>query len=1167
MTTYAPNRILNNTYKKLELALIDRLQKLKDYVPKLRNIDSVTVPIISRFPLLLLLMDKGGYVSVPFKDQNIRKVYKVIARQIYELKFKEGEIADYIDWWRNYMSRVYGMKLPKIYLEDEVIYSILLESDVLRPDDPYDHFGLYDITITKDSEFVIKLTNNTYAFLLEKKKEILELKEEMLRQKQQQQPKYVVVKVEEKREEKKEEKKEEQVVKAKEESKKEEKREVVTVEQTKKVEEKKEEPKKEEVKEEKKEKKKEEQTLKIINIEDSPLLQLNTQWYILFKSISVYTPMYDEDTNNIPLLRVLQGERDGFEKKNVFFLYIDPTLLRKYITRFKVHKRREYVIANQLGEEEAIKIVIRNILANLFGSSNDEKKFYLLSSIALNLILYKIYKYLLERVENKEYTFDTDIYYNNFYEAVMRSMYDSLKQGLREIIQKLNYIFIVPKDIFEAAKISDVNVVKGDDVFIESERSLVIKSHHLFKCNNCGLYSIGDYEEEEGKDPITGKTITIKKPPRCIFCGSDKTVSLEDPEKQLYEISLKEYNSTSGVGERVFIFEDVGYAIGPNILLKKSPIVTIPFPKTEKRARSPLERKINIIVGLVDIYERIDEKEFIQSLESARRKVLKYEDPMQRLMLLAKSVNAASESDILRHVDYGIAANLITLATATNRNIILVKGKGEEITKLSIKPSLNVIMIGESASGKSTLSIKLEEVFPERVFATSLFRYTSRQLSGYVGVTLKRRSVFLGYIDRYVIFDEATNPRDEEVYSALRNLLENGQIDRDTMVNTAIAFIANDPLGVNLTEINKSLFKYSIDIASRIKDAYGEYHNVLKGLYSLMIIPVIATAVTRPFIERMRMFIITRSIDKIKNILFSFDDDSYVTDIKTLKKEGKLLNKRELEALFERDILPITGIIVPEDVQKLASRYAIAFHTIFKLIGREIESLLENRRLSSSVTYSSEISAVRIEKALILIASGIAKLTRFNEAKEIKGTKWIVLKQSDIELAKKFFITYIPDQLHILSNKQLEDVIKFILEKYDKKELGSVDFSTIDQIASQAIVSVEEFSIIEDSIQITDAVIIDVLFESLREALTIKRDDLPFINIVDSIIKRRYANIRQDKYNELMSKILNIVDSMRNTGDLIMSNSGVVVEFNRRDVLTSKNKFRTYISIYMRDII
>jgi len=1165
MTTYSPNKILNNTYKRLELALVDYVQKSKDYNPKLRNVDSVTIPVISRFPLLLLLVDRGGYVSIPFKDQNIRRVYKEIGRQIAYLKLTDKEIADYIDWWKNFMARVYGMKLPKVYLEEELIYSILLESDILRPDDTYEHFGLYDIVITKDSEFAIKISNNIMAFLLEKKKEILELKEEMLKQKQQQQqqPKYIVVKTEEK----KEEKKEEQVAKVKEEPKKEEKKEVVAVEQTKKVEEKKEEPKKEEVKEEKKEKKKEDLAIKIINIEDSPLLQSNIQWYILFKSISAYTPLYDEDMGNVPLLRVLQGERGGFEKKNVFFLYIDPVALREYISKFKVHRRKEYVITNQLSDEEAIKVVIRNILANLFGSSGDERKFYLLSSIALNLILYRIYKYLLESVEKKEYVFDTDLYYNNFYEAVMRSMYDSLKQGLREIVQKLNYIYIVPKDIFEAAKISDVNVVKGDDVFIESERSLAIKSHHLFKCNSCGLYFVGDYEEEEGKDPTTGKTITIKKPPKCIFCGSDKTVSLENPEKQLYEISLKEYNSSSGVDERVFMFEDVGYVVGPNILLKKTPIVFIPFPKTEKRARSPLERKVNMIVGLVDIYERIDEKEFIQSLESARKKILKYEDPMQRLILLAKSVNAASESDILRHVDYGISANLIALATATNKNIVLVKGKGEEITKLSIKPSLNVLMIGESASGKSTLSVKLEEVFPERVFATSLFRYTSRQLSGYVGVTLKRRSVFLGYIDRYVIFDEATNPRDEEVYSALRNLLENGQIDRDNVVNTAIAFIANDPLGINLTEINKSLFRYAIDIASRIKDAYGEYHNVLKGLYSLMIIPVIATAVTRPFIERMRMFIITRSIDKIKNILFSFDDDSYITDIKTLKREGKLLDRKELEALFERDILPITGIIVPEDVQKLASRYAIAFYTIFRLIGREIESLLENKRLGSSVTYSSEISAVRIEKALILIASGIAKLTRFNEAKEIKGVKWIVLKPSDIELAKKFFITYIPDQLHILSSKQLEDVIKFILEKYDKKELGSVDFSTIDQIASQAIVSVEEFSIIEDSIQVTDAVIIDVLYESLREALAIKRDDIPFSSIVDSIIKRKYANIRQDKYNELMGKVLDIVDNMKNTGDLVMSNSGVVVEFNRRDVLTSKNKFRTYISIFMKDLV
>lgn len=875
-------------------------------------------------------------------------------------------------------------------------------------------------------------------------------------------------------------------------------------------------------------------------------------WDVLLSSIKVIMPSDKEELLSVPVLKFFYNRAEGnLSRGDIFFLVLDINELINWARDTKIYKLYPYY--DTFSDEEAAKEFILTRLIELLQA--DEEAYFRTLSIAINKILEKIY----EKLKDIN-AFRGHVPFEEFVKvSLLMSRTSEARNIVLTVLRNPNFMFVFPKELLNKSKYATV-MLRASGVYAQEESNIALESHMIFKCKDCGRYFVGEIKEKIVHDEETGKKKREKEFPSCIFCQGANVEALYSTSYK-FKPTFVSYNRTDTQqgSEKFYVYSSVAEILGPIVEAESTPLVFVPFHQYEKKGTSPIRKMVPILVGIIDVELLEEEGKLDELTESAIEKLERVKDPIQKLIILARSVNRAQSSKILKYVDYAIASHLISLATATNRKIIIQYSNGHNEIIQDIKPSINLLSIGESGAAKSTIKDKLSLIFPDKVLAFSLYKFTARQLSGYVSQYKPKKSILASMPNKMLILDEATYAREEEVYAVFRNILEYGKLEDGSIINTAFTFIMNDPLNVNL-DAAKGLrsIRNALKAASEIQKKFGDFNTILEGLYSYMMLGLVSMTFTKAFLERIRMFIVARDYSKIYANIIEVTK-KYASELSTLEAEDLLLSPKELRALFVKRVFPITTIVVPEDVANLATKYAKFYSIILRKVGEKLDENIEG--IEVKFANLMDVSVERIKNALILISSGIAKLLRFEDAYEEENEIYIVLRKEDVELAKYFFIIFSPDYLQELSMKQIDEIFKHLesnIDKIDSGELSAIEFDTLLTVASQIKVQTIDVQLQEDikSVKITPDLLADIVIQIIRQSYETQTS---YIELMEPIVKSMVGEVPQKTLEEICDKIMIVIDTLRKQEKIHIDQNQVVYDIFDKSIL-SKKRMRLIVS-------
>ncbi|MEM0324592.1 MAG: hypothetical protein QW607_00750 [Desulfurococcaceae archaeon] len=889
----------------------------------------------------------------------------------------------------------------------------------------------------------------------------------------------------------------------------------------------------------------------------------------LFYSLEVIPSAFVQRVNEIPVLRYFYNRQDikKRDRKDVFFIFLDIKKLYEWVkTKKVVYKSRFYSFED---EQTATKEYIYNKIIELFQQNEDS--YFKVLSIALNKILEFLYNTFIKLgIIGKYVTYDT------FLEVVLALPRSSEQRNtVLNILKNLNFLFILPKEIIDRSLSADV-LARASGIYVQEETNLTVESHNIYKCENCKLYFVWKEKPRISRRKKQEEEYEVDR--KCIFCNSRKVkVILE--ESYNFSPNLVSYARVDDVayGERIYLFSAISDIIGQILDVERTPIVMIPFHSYERKRASPIKKIIPILVSIADVELLETEKQLSEAALKGESKLLEYKDDLDKLKILARSVNAAKEGKLLVETEYAIISYLIDLATSTNRKILLNTSNGKLVDILGgVKPSMNMLVVGEPGSGKSSIREKICSVFVDRAYGMTMFKYTARQISGYANPQKPKKSVFASMQDRMIIFDEASTPREPEIFAVLREILESGKLEDGTIINTPFIFIMNDPLNIDRgsSRLPRDV-NIAIKIASEIFKKYGPFSSILSGEYSYMLLVPLTYMLTKPFIERMRSFMIVREYGKVYKDFYKLSKE-YEDLVDKMKKEGRLLELSEIRGLFYKKILPITIVILPEELLSDITKYSEYFSLIFRKISEKLQEELDVFDISAEAI--ADLSVERIRNALILLASGIAKLTKFNKAFRLEeyGEFAVEITKNDIELAKYFYISFVPDFLHELSMKQLQDIFNHIDINYDSILAGDynvIHYDTLNSIALQAKVrqvsSLEKTKVKEDiKVVLTLDKIVSLLYNIIKTAV-VSNVSLNYEEIIEVEIKKDPIIANRSSDIEKAKKVLKkCIEYLKDRNLITMDEKGNIFDVNR--ILLQKeylySHVRTVLGIFREEL-
>ncbi|MEM0324739.1 MAG: AAA family ATPase [Nanopusillaceae archaeon] len=882
----------------------------------------------------------------------------------------------------------------------------------------------------------------------------------------------------------------------------------------------------------------------------------------LFYSLEVIPSAFTQRINEIPVLRYFYNRQDikKRDRKDVFFIFLDIKKLHEWIKNKKIiYKSRFYSFED---EQIAIKEYISNKIIELFQQS--EESYFKVISIALNKILEFLYSTFTKLGIIGKY-----VTYDNFLEVVLALPKSSEQRStLLNILKNLNFLFILPKEIIDKSLSADV-LARAVGIYVQEETNLTVESHNIYRCDNCKLYFVW---KEKPKESKRKKQKEDQEPDRkCIFCNSRK-VRLILEETYNFTPNLVSYVRVDDVayGERIYLFSAISDVIGQILDVERTPIVMVPFHSYERKRASPIKKIIPILVSVADVELLETEKQLSEAALKGESKLLEYKDDLEKLKILARSVNSAKEGKLLVEMEYSIISYLIALATSTNRRILLSTSSGKLIDIMGgIKPSINMLVVGEPGSGKSTVKEKICNVFVDRAYAMTMFKYTARQISGYANPQKPKKSVFASMQERLLMFDEASTPREPEIFAVLREILESGKLEDGTTINTAFVFIMNDPLNIDRgsSRLPRDV-NMAIRISAEIFKKYGTFSSILSGEYSYMLLVPITYMLTKPFVERMRSFMIVREYGKVYKDFYKLSKE-YEELVDKMKKEGKLLELPEIRGLFYKKILPITTIILPEELLPEITKYAEYFALILRKVSEKLQEELEGHDVSAEAI--TDLSVERIRNSLILLASGIAKLTKFNKAFRLEeyGELAVEITKEDIELAKYFYISFAPDLLHELSIKQLQDIFNHIDLNYEAILSGDynvIHYDTLNSIALQA--KVRQVSILEKTkvkedikVVLTLDKMVSLLYNVIKNA-AISNVALNYEDVIETEIKKDPIISNKSSDAEKAKKVLKkCIEYLKDRNLITMDEKGNIFDINR--ILLQKDHLYSHVRVVL----
>ncbi|MEM5821202.1 MAG: hypothetical protein QXP34_02675, partial [Candidatus Aenigmatarchaeota archaeon] len=262
-------------------------------------------------------------------------------------------------------------------------------------------------------------------------------------------------------------------------------------------------------------------------------------------------------------------------------------------------------------------------------------------------------------------------------------------------------------------------------------------------------------------------------------------------------------------------------------------------------------------------------------------------------------------------------------------------------------------------------------------------------------------------------------------------------------------------------------------------------------------------------------------------------------------------------------------IILPEELLPEITKYAEYFALILRKVSEKLQEELEGHDVSAEAI--TDLSVERIRNSLILLASGIAKLTKFNKAFRLEeyGELAVEITKEDIELAKYFYISFAPDLLHELSIKQLQDIFNHIDLNYEAILSGDynvIHYDTLNSIALQA--KVRQVSILEKTkvkedikVVLTLDKMVSLLYNVIKNA-AISNVALNYEDVIETEIKKDPIISNKSSDAEKAKKVLKkCIEYLKDRNLITMDEKGNIFDINR--ILLQKDHLYSHVRVVL----